>query len=240
MKIHGIPPLALAVLALSSVVPDKPARADAPVTVSGLSNDGETELQTTRARFTSDAVAGIIASGQYEAEKVSDGEAHALATSRGVVLPESAPGDYGRPWFIVKAGIGLPNLISAHVEIFVRDDLTVELGAGTGLLPTVYEGSVRWRPHATCWGCNGKNFFSIGFGLDPGVYLNTGSTEGGVGVMVTATVDLMYIHRFARHFGIMVGSRAGIGAVTEFGQSRDWQRIEPALKLNLLEVGFVF
>jgi hypothetical protein len=220
--------LLLSLPAFASASPMIQARAAVPT------EDG---MLTTRAFFTSDVVAGLLANEGTDVQELTEAEAQALAAERGVALTASGD-DYGRPWLVLKGAIGLPNLLAAYVEVFVARTWTAELGAGVGLLPTVFEGSIRWRPEATCWDCDGNNFFSIGFGIDPGVY----RTEGGddVGVMVTASVDLMYIHRFARHFGLMVGTRWGAGLVTEFGGSRDWRSLEPALKVNLLQVGLVF
>jgi hypothetical protein len=112
--------------------------------------------------------------------------------------------------------------------------------AGVGLLPAVFEGAIRYRPQATCWGCDGRNSFSIGFGVDTGVYGTNSDPYALQGVLVTGTVDLMYMHRFAEHFGFVVGTRWGIGAVTEFGDSAVSGRLEPTLKIQLLQIGIVF
>ncbi|MCC7440697.1 MAG: hypothetical protein IT285_03625 [Bdellovibrionales bacterium] len=177
-----------------------------------------------RAVFDRPTVAAILASGDYEisSEPVAEDE-------------------WGRPWFVLKAGIGLPNLVSASVEIFILREWTIELGTGAGLLPSVFEGSIRWRPDATCWGCDGKNFLSLGFGIDPAVYFNgEGSQNGTVGLMLTASVDIMYIRRFAEHFGFYIGSRIGAGVVTEVPPG-DWNgKFEPTLTIHLIQIGFAF
>lgn len=153
--------------------------------------------------------------------------------------PEPDDDDYGRPWFIVKAGIGIPNLVNAHVEVFVDRNWTVELGVGAGLLPMGFESSIRRRPEATCWDCDGDNSFSIGYGLDT-LFAGTEGPSGGVAILMTASVDVMYIHRFAKHVGLMVGSRAGIGLTTELGTGRAWWKLEPGLNIILLQAGLAF
>ncbi len=187
----------------------------------------------TRVAVSLGAVSEFLASPDTEVRRATPDEVIAEANARGDRA--MASGAYSRPWFIVKVGIGMPNLVSAHLEVFVADNISVEVGAGAGLLPSVYEASIRWRPEATCFGCHGKNFFSIGFGIDPGVY----GTPNHTGVVILGTVDATYIHRFAEHFGFFVSTKAGIGVGKEFGNtSEDWSsRVEPTIKLELLNIG---
>lgn|GEM_PF-1892157 len=156
-----------------------------------------------------------------------------------------------RPWVAVKGAIGLPNLGAVYVEAYVLEELTLELGVGTGLLPPVVEGSLRWRPHFTCWGCDdrqSRHRLSVGFGVDPAVYLSRGPFDvvrsgftdvGNVGLMLVPTVDVMYAFRLLPWLGLLVGTRWGAGAVVELGDGTPF-RVEPALKVNLLQVGLLF
>src|SRR5262245_60620548 len=128
-------------LALALMIPSA-SFADRGTNLAGDYDTQGNELRNTRAVFTSDVVEGILVSGKYESEELTQEEAEALAKERGVPMPAAPAGaaNYGRPWVIVKAGIGLPNLLAAAVEIFVHRNVTVEVGAGVGLLPTVFEG----------------------------------------------------------------------------------------------------
>lgn len=196
----------------------------------------EEQWQDTPARVTRAALTEMVRTGQAEIVEVRTAEAMKIAAAHGVVLNPAKTG-YDHPWFIVRAGVGLPNLVSAHLEVFVSDHLTLEVGTGAGLLPSVYEGSIRWRPSATCFNCRGRNLFSIGFGIDPGFYTYNSS----LGVMLVASVDATYILRAFEHFGIAISTRAGAGVVTEFRPDDEHSgRIEPVIKIELLSLGLVF
>lgn len=231
----------LFLLLAASVTNGRTARAD----VDPIEVDDESGYLSMPAHFDSKVVERLMSGRDVEISELDDEEARALAESRGIELPavpagrDENDGNWGRPWFVVKAGVGLPNLLNAHVEIFVHRNWTVEVGGGWGLLPMAVEGSIRWRPDATCWGCDGRNFFSLGFGVDTLVGGTEGSA-GGVALLVTASVDAMYIHRFAKHFGLVAGTRWGVGATTEFGAGRNPSHVEPALNIVLLYVGLAF
>src|SRR5690606_29372072 len=103
-------------------------------------------------RITGNALQQIIEGGA-EVREVPREEALRAAAARGVALDEVPAEAWGKPWFIVKGGVGLPNLVNAEIEVYVHPNWTVAAGYGAGLLPSVFSASVRWRPDATCWGC---------------------------------------------------------------------------------------
>lgn len=173
--------------------------------------------------LTHTVVRSILRTPGTEVREVTEEEVIAEAAARGVTIPATAKTsvNYGHPWFIVKGGIGVPGNLNVDVEIYVHDNVTVEVGVGGGLLGTFYNGSVRWRPDATCWGCHGKNLFSIGFGAEFDI---TFYPEGGGGrpeMLLAATVDAMYIHRFTEHFGLVFGTKIGLGPTFFFGTRED-------------------
>ena len=161
----------------------------------------------TSVNLTQAALVELVQAPGAQVREVTYEEAAAEARVRGIELPVVGPEAWGKPWFLVKGGIGLPNLVNAEVEVFVHPNWTVSAGYGAGLLPSVFSASVRWRPDATCFGCDGRNLFSIGFGIDGHVAPNNGNPEG----LITASADAFYLHRFAEHFGWLIGMRLGIG-----------------------------
>ncbi len=201
-------------------------------------SDSEAALDETAripARITADIVRAIVASGEYTVEEIADAELEAELSRRAGKRFED------HPWVIVRAGIGLPNLVFASIEIYVAREWTVELGAGTGLLPPIFEGAVRYRPEAMCWGCGGRNSLSLGVGVDGGFYGNNSDPTLVNGLLLMGSVDLMYMHRFAEHFGFVIGSRLGLGLVTErgYGYVNAW-KFEPTVKVQLVQIGLVF
>ncbi|HTL11234.1 MAG TPA: hypothetical protein VL588_02020 [Bdellovibrionota bacterium] len=223
----------LKLLALTLLVSALPARAALIEVAEEPPVDSDPAI---RAVFTPEVAQALLSSSTSEIHELTPVEE---SEARAAGHLHDDPSTWGRPWFIVKAGLGLPNLIGAYIEIFVRREWTVGIGTGTGLLPPVIEGTIRWRPDATCWGCDGKNFLSLGFGIDPAVYWTQGLFHGNTGVMVTASVDLLYIHRFTEHFGLTLGTQLGVGGVTEFGGTQSF-KVEPTFKINLIQVGFAF
>ena len=120
----------------------------------------------------------------------------------------AAPPEWEHPWVVLKLGLGSPGNVNASAEVLLTWNFAFELGAGAGLGANAIEAGLRWRPSATCWGCRGANLFTLGFGAM--VYeLTRGS--GPWDVLPTVGVDGFYAHRFRRHFGLVVGTRAGIG-----------------------------
>lgn len=120
--------------------------------------------------------------------------------------------EWGRPLVVAKLGIGLPGNVNAQLEIYVAETVTVEAGGGTGLLGHAVMGAVRWRPEATCWGCNGKRAFSIGLGAEAHALFASNETD----VIIAASADAQYVRRFAKHFGLVLGLKAGVGPVAGF------------------------
>jgi len=195
------------------------------------------------ARITPEIYRAILASGEYTLEEVRDAATlEILSTSAASSSTEGRSRRFeDHPWFILRAGIGLPNLVFASIEIYVKREWTVELGAGAGLLPSIFEGAIRYRPEAMCWGCGGRNSLSIGVGVDGGVYGTNSDVTALNGIMLMGSADLMYMHRFAEHFGFVIGSRLGVGLVTErgLGYVNAWE-FEPVVKVQLMQIGLVF
>ena len=162
-----------------------------------------------RVSLTAAAVQEAMNAPGAEVRQVSEAEAVATAAAHGVTLAAPAVGSpaWGHPWVIVKAGIGLPANLNAEIEVYVNDNWTVGGSAGTGLLGTVFSATVHWRPDATCWGCHGKNLFSLGFGIDNMVDVVGNETD----ILIAANIDATYIHRFAEHFGWIIGLKIGAG-----------------------------
>jgi hypothetical protein len=217
------------------------ARADGPPMVEVVTPADEYQpVALTRA-----AVAEAMASPGAEIRVVTEDEARAAARVRGVDIPEVSPesAGYGRPWFIIKLGIGLPTLIGADIEVYVHDRWTVEGGVGFGIAGLTFMGAVRWRPEATCWGCRGKNVFSIGFGLEG--HAGFPSDQKVVAALLVASADAFYLHRFAEHFGWVIGLKAGLGVTSDIATAPDpygYERpfgVEPAM-VFLLYTGFQF
>ncbi len=155
-----------------------------------------------------------------DASLVTVDEATAIAQAKqgGVTLKP-----WGHPWVIIKAGIGVPGNINAQIEIYVHQNWSFEVGAGTGLLGTYYNGTVRWHPDATTWNwfsvdkttgnVLSENTFQLGWGVEeggaPGGSWGTGSSAGVL--YVAPNLDAQYIHRFTEHFGWTFGTKVGIG-----------------------------
>jgi hypothetical protein len=116
--------------------------------------------------------------------------------------------DWEHPWVVLKLGLGTPGNINLGVEVQATQNFALEVGAAAGLGANALEAGLRWRPDATCWGCRGANLFTLGFGA-MGYALTRGN--GQWDLMPALDVDAFYAHRFARHFGIIVGTRLGLG-----------------------------
>lgn len=63
---------------------------------------------------------------------------------------------------------------------------------------------------ATCFGCHGNNLFSIGFGAEVYAEVDRGF-DSSPSMMLAFSTDFMYIHRFSKNFGTILGPGFGFG-----------------------------
>ena len=168
------------------------------------------------------------------ARELSADEGSELLAREGVLYEDNA---YGRPLVEIVAGIGMPNLLNARVEVSVADSWSIGLGGGIGLLPASVEATVRWTPPGLTLGDGKRNQLSLGIGPD----LLVMPWDGMVAFILAGSVELEYLHWFSKSFGFTIGTRWGIGATTEFGSAQSTQtpKIEPALNIVLLQLGIV-
>jgi len=133
------------------------------------------------------------------------------------------------PHVMVAASAGLPNLLDAAVEVFVTDRVSVEAGAGVGLLPLSVHAGGRWSALAPSgWG--GHRFRAA-----PGatVYVFPSQPQEGLGVV---DVDLAWVYT-GRVAGVSVGARLGVGLA--WGVVTDRAKVEPGLEVVPLRIALV-
>lgn len=137
------------------------------------------------------------------------------------------------PTVIVAGGVGMPNLLHAHAEVFVAEQWSVEVGGGVGLLPPLITAGVRWSPESTCfWTC----WEGHGVRLSPGVtwYFPPSLPQEG---LATLNADLAWFWRGESGWGVTAGVRLGLGIA--YGQVADGTKIEPGGEVVPLQVGIV-
>ncbi|HNC97722.1 MAG TPA: hypothetical protein PKW90_16440 [Myxococcota bacterium] len=140
-------------------------------------------------------------------------------------LPEPAP------HVIVAASAGLPDLVGAHVEVFLPDKWSIEVGAGIGLLPLTIHAGARWAP--LCLGCWNGHAFRLSTGAMAFVFPSD-LKEG----MAVIDVEAAWIWYKNGGPGVTMAARAGLGPA--WGPSSSGLKIEPALELIPIQVGMVF
>lgn len=210
---------------------------------------GEPDLRHQPVFITSVAVKELMVSPGVEIREVTQEELFASASAHGVTLPSSAldhPGGSDRPWMIVKTGVGLPATISAELEVYVHPHVSVAINIGSGVPSDLFlfMGSVTWHPDATCWGCDGKDPVALGFGLNSGIVTTPTQTDP----LITGSMEFQYMHRFAEHYGWVMGLRPAAGPVWDhfIGQQGspaeyDFRNTKPHLALTFfLFIGFSF
>ena len=197
---------------------------------------GEVRVFTSpeRADEVSSKLKGLAESVAIERRDLTADEGAEILAREGVLFESK---DYGRPLVELVAGIGMPNLLNARVEVSVADSWSVGLGGGIGLLPAAVEATVRWTPPGLTLGDGKRNQLSLGLGPD----LLVMPWDGMVAFILAGSVELEYLHWFSESFGFTIGTRWGLGATTEFGPSQSTQsfKIEPALNIVLLQLGIV-
>ena len=141
-----------------------------------------------------------------------------------------APALAEAPHVIVAASAGIPDLASAHVEVFVADRWAVELGAGVGLLPwTVHAGP---RYTAWCPGC----WAGHGFRLAPGAQVFVFPSDPREG-MAVLDVDVQWTY-FREIVGVVAGARIGAGVA--WGPGSEGVKVEPGIEVVPVQIGVVF
>ncbi len=149
-----------------------------------------------------------------------------------LLLATSSASAATRPHAIVAGSLGLPELLSAHVEVFVAREWSFELGAGIGLLPLSVHAGVRWSPAATCPGC----WAGHGFRFAPGVmaFVFPSQIEEGMAVL---DADAAYVW-YNGGVGVTAGARLGVGVA--WGNVATGLKLEPAIEVVPVQVGAVF
>ncbi len=157
------------------------------------------------------AAAQSMVENGAQLEEVSENEAIARAASHGIMLEPNAKGspNYGRPWAIIKAGMGIPSGINLLAEIYINDNWTIEPGVNV----TVSYGAVmlgtRWHPDALCWNCKG----TVSFTLSPGAEVGHASAGEGrnAGTIITGSDEAEFRYRPSKHFILAAGLRTSDG-----------------------------
>jgi len=137
------------------------------------------------------------------------------------------------PHAMVVAGVGIPNLLHGHAEIFLSNTASVELGGGWGLLPWTLTAGARWSPTATCWGC----WEGHGLRLSPGITATVFPGMAPEG-LVTLNLDLAWVWRSPGGVGATAGVRAGAGPA--LGSINGRLKVEPGIELVPLQAGIIF
>jgi len=152
----------------------------------------------------------------------------------------SSPGqDLHWPIVLVKPGIGFPFPLSARMEVFPIDGLSLEAGVTAPfLIPGTIGGGVRWRPRFTCLGCEGH------LQLRPGIGLEGHTFYGFDGIptvfdppewLVVVSPGVTALWRVIGRIGVTFGIRLAMGVTSGFEAPT---RIEPTGYLNI-ELGAV-
>lgn len=148
--------------------------------------------------------------------------------------PASAAPPPARPTAILRAGVGLPNLLSAQAEVFVSESWSIEVGGGVGLLPATVTVGTRWTPQATCWlGC----WEGHSVRLSPGLTWYAFPSQVSDGLL-TLNGDLAWFYRSEAGIGVSAGLRAGLGMA--YGRSQDRFKPELGMEVYPLLLGVVF
>lgn len=145
--------------------------------------------------------------------------------------PAAASSSTG-PTALVVAGVGLPNLLHAHAELFVAPAWSLELGGGIGVLPVMLTVGGRWSPSGSCWGC----WDGHGLRLSPGFTWFIAPTDIEEG-LVTLNGDLAWVWRGSSGWGMTAGVRLGAGIA--YGQVAGGTKLEPGIEVVPLQVGLV-
>ena len=144
----------------------------------------------------------------------------------------AAPAALAAPVVMVLGGVGLPNLLHAHAEVFLADAWSVEVGGGVGLLPSTLTAGARWSPAGTWWGREERNALRLAPGAT--VFLFPSHLQEG---LLSINVDLAWIHQGPSGWGVTAGVKLGAGPA--WGQVADGLKIEPGIEVVPLQIGVV-
>jgi len=147
--------------------------------------------------------------------------------------------DWERPFLMMKGVVGIPDLVGGRLEVLLpRVPVTVEAGVSVnGLIGNVLALAVKARPDATCWGCQGKSMFSIGFGVEANYILHSPKKDA---MIVAGVVDMFYLYRFVEHFGLMAGLRGGLGLGWDIDKIGGLRKAPEFSMLAMLYMGIAF
>lgn len=143
-----------------------------------------------------------------------------------------APAAAAAPNVMVVGGVGVPNILHAHAEVFVAEAWSVELGGGVGLLPSTVTAGARWSPAATWWGHGARNSLRLAPGAT--VFLVPARIQEG---LLSVNADLAWIHQGPSGWGFTAGAKVGAGPA--WGQVAGGLKIEPGLEIVPLQIGVV-
>jgi len=139
---------------------------------------------------------------------------------------------WAAPSVIVAGGVGLPNLIHGHAEVFLSEAWSAELGAGVGLLPWTVTAGARWSPARTWWERGGGHSLR----LSPGATLFVFPQEPSEGLAVI-NADLAWMWQGERGWGVTASARLGAGLA--YGSVNEQLKLEPGLELVPLQIGVI-
>ncbi|MEQ1507821.1 MAG: hypothetical protein ABMB14_36670 [Myxococcota bacterium] len=125
---------------------------------------------------------------------------------------------YQPPNSTIGPAVGYPWLIGGRGEAWFGDEITGELGAGTGSLTDGADGdglgvdlTFRWRPDALCFGCESRVQASFGVGLT-GLVTPDLALDGPWGVTVGPDLAMTALYWFSPTYGIALTIHGGAGA----------------------------
>lgn len=136
-----------------------------------------------------------------------------------------------RPHLSLAVSSGLPDLAGGAIEVFVTPEVSIEVGAGIGLVPLSVHAGARWTSN-TPQGWDGHHLR-----VAPGgsVFVFPQIPEEG---MAVADVDVAWVWT-GTSAGVQAGVRFGAGATWGVGSEGE-VKIEPALEVLPLRVGVIF
>ena len=134
---------------------------------------------------------------------------------------------------MIAASGGAPDLLGAHIEAFVAEHWSIEVGGGVGLLPLSIHAGLRWSPQGVCPGC----WSGHAFRLAPGalVFIFPSIPQEGMAVV---DADAAWVWYRGQGMGVTAGVRLGVGLA--WGPSSDGVKIEPSIEVIPLQLGVVF
>ncbi|MFH1466275.1 MAG: hypothetical protein ABIO70_17960 [Pseudomonadota bacterium] len=137
---------------------------------------------------------------------------------------------------MVRAGVGMPDVVHLQADFAVAEHWTVGARLGSNLGMLTYgdlTAEARWWPAATCWGCGGPDAFAFGFGPE----VLVGPAPHLAAVIAAAGVEAAYVHRFGERVGLVLSQSFAPGLTVDVPWGERGFRPEPAFTLALLQAG---